>query len=1009
MSRPLAASKKIWAAFCALAMCAAVGMTTDHIAVADSATQDSNIVASLKYMSELNKLRQTKRTTLTAQQIIKAQNADNGANMQSGQVAEDTADGSPVNELNVNWDLMSWAQRRADALAERAAVNQSQPISHDNMYVGAPSWAAEKKHNLAESPNYQSGTYWFGPEALFIGYPQTGQSSHNPIQSWYSELSAPAGGNRQGYGHYLTEVSKLADVAGMASAQVISGSWKGATIVVLEIGYTGGSYDRGTSQSVRDALKRYVGSTYTVKYHANGGTGSMPDQKIEADSYETLNSNQFTRTGYRFNGWNTQKDGSGTSYSDYAYIHNIADLGETVDLYAQWTANTYTVYFSPGKNGAGGSYSREFTYDQAQTLPTPAEVGISNNDGTFVSWNTEYDGSGTSYQAGQSIKNLTAEENGSITLYAQWQAIHTVHFYSYDSVPEYSEDQKVVDGETATRPADPTRPGYAFRGWSTGYSNDSPLYDFSTPVTSDILLYAQWDSYPYTIRYDANGGTGSMPDQKVPSRPSSTAATLKPNEFKYNGKVFTGWNTKPDGSGTAYKDNTAYGEFSATNADQVITLYAQWTDAKVKSIDAITAKCSFDKCYPIFPDEVTIHLSNGKTVTEDVDWNQEQAEAIRNKDASELHLGDVFYVDSISIVGFPNQKIRATVVVSDIAAPSIKGLDTISAKTGDRSFSTMYGISAVDDHDGDVTGNVTVSGKFDISTPGDYRLTYTVKDNAGNIAAGDRTIHVTESKIVTITFDANGGNGSMAPQTFGIEEYQWLRSCEFTRTHYNFTGWNTKADGTGQKYSGSIWDTVIFHDSDVSGNGKMTLYAQWERASYTVVFEPNLPNDSSIGIVSAQKIKYDEYANLDGNTCSAPGYTFIGWNTESDGTGISYSDRQRVKNIYDEHGYSQYLYAQWKANKYTVKFDANGGNGTMPNQTLTYDKKERLNRSTFKAPAGKMITGWNTKADGNGTGYDYCAPVKNLLTSGSITLYAWYSPIRYSAISVQTPPKKSLV
>ncbi|MZJ03216.1 hypothetical protein GT579_15555, partial [Enterococcus durans] len=101
MSRPLAASKKTWAAFCALAMCAAVGMTTDHIAVADSATQDSNIVASLKYMSELNKLRQTKRTTLTAQQIIKAQNADNSANMQSGQVAEDTADGSPVNELNV--------------------------------------------------------------------------------------------------------------------------------------------------------------------------------------------------------------------------------------------------------------------------------------------------------------------------------------------------------------------------------------------------------------------------------------------------------------------------------------------------------------------------------------------------------------------------------------------------------------------------------------------------------------------------------------------------------------------------------------------------------------------------------------------------------------------------------------------------------------------------------------------------------------------------------------------
>ena len=130
MSRPLAASKKTWAAFCALAMCAAVGMTTDHIAVADSATQDSNIVASLKYMSELNKLRQTKRTTLTAQQIIKAQNADNGANMQSGQVAEDTADGSPVNELNVNTVnvLQATSKRERSALKIERHRVRAQPI-----------------------------------------------------------------------------------------------------------------------------------------------------------------------------------------------------------------------------------------------------------------------------------------------------------------------------------------------------------------------------------------------------------------------------------------------------------------------------------------------------------------------------------------------------------------------------------------------------------------------------------------------------------------------------------------------------------------------------------------------------------------------------------------------------------------------------------------------------------------------------------------------------------------
>lgn len=1003
MPRPLTAAKKLWTVFCTLAMCITVGMTTNHIAMADSATQNSNIIASLKYMSELNKLRQSRRTPLTAQQIIEAQNADNSANMRSGQVAEDAADGSPVPELNVNWDLMSWAQKRADALAERASVNQSQPISHDDMYVGAPSWTS--KYNLGESPNYQSGTYWFGPEALFIGYPETGQSNHNPIQSWYSELSAAAGSNRQGYGHYLTEVSNLADTAGMASAQVTSGRWEGATIVVLEIGYTGNHSDRGTTQSVSDALKQYVGSTYTVKYHANGGNGSMDDQKFNMDSTIPLYGNRFTRTGYQFSGWNTKKDGSGTQYSDYNPIYNIANAGEVVDLYAQWMPNTYTVYFYSGGTGSGGGSSRSFTYDQAQNLPNPADVGISSINGTFTSWNTEYDGSGTSYQAGQSVKNLTADEYGSIYLYAQWKTTHTVHFRAYNATPEYFEDQRVADGDSATKPTDPVRPGFVFRGWATGNSDDSPLYDFSTPVTEDVWLYALWDSYPYTIRYDANGGTGTMPDQKVASDPSVNTATLKSNEFNYNGRVFTGWNTKRDGTGTDYKENTSYAKLNITAANQIITLYAQWTTAKVKTIDAVTVKCAYSACYPVLPNEVKIHLSDGSTVVENVDWNKDQLDAIIDKGQSGLHLSSVFYIDSTSIVGFPNQRIRAKIVASDTTAPSLQGLDTVAARINDTSFDTMYGINAIDDNDGDVTRNIKVSGNFDISKTGDYQLTYTVKDAAGNEATGNRTIHVTDDNIATITFNPNGGIGSMSPQTVTTDgSYQIFRSTKFTRVHYNLESWNTKADGSGKRYNAyGDW----LENSDVPSNGKITLYAQWEHATYTVTFYPNLPNDSGIGIVNSQNIKYDEYEKLAGNTCMDPGYTFTGWNTEKDGSGTSYSDKQQVKNIYDKYGYSITLYAQWRANKYTVQFNANGGTGTMPSQTLTYDKNERLNRSTFKAPAGKMITGWNTKADGTGTGYDYQAPVKNLLTDGSMTLYACYSPIHYSSISVQTPPRKA--
>ncbi|MFR4212411.1 MAG: InlB B-repeat-containing protein [Bifidobacterium catenulatum] len=580
-----------------------------------------------------------------------------------------------------------------------------------------------------------------------------------------------------------------------------------------------------------------------------------------------------------------------------------------------------------------------------------------------------------------------------------------MHFRAYNATPEYFEDQRVADGNSATKPTDPVRPGFVFRGWATGNSDDSPLYDFSTPVTEDVWLYALWDSYPYTIRYDANGGTGTMPDQKVASDPSVNTATLKSNEFNYNGRVFTGWNTKRDGTGTDYKENTSYAKLNITAANQIITLYAQWTTAKVKTIDAVTVKCAYSACYPVLPNEVKIHLSDGSTVMENVDWNKDQLDAIIDKGQSGLHLSSVFYIDSTSIVGFPNQRIRAKIVASDTTAPSLQGLDTVAARINDTSFDTMYGINAIDDNDGDVTRNIKVSGNFDISKTGDYQLTYTVKDAAGNEATGNRTIHVTDDNIATITFNPNGGIGSMSPQTVTTDgSYQIFRSTKFTRVHYNLESWNTKADGSGKRYNAyGDW----LENSDVPSNGKITLYAQWEHATYTVTFYPNLPNDSGIGIVNSQNIKYDEYEKLAGNTCMDPGYTFTGWNTEKDGSGTSYSDEQQVKNIYDKYGYSITLYAQWRANKYTVQFNANGGTGTMPSQTLTYDKNERLNRSTFKAPAGKMITGWNTKADGTGTGYDYQAPVKNLLTDGSMTLYACYSPIHYSSISVQTPPRKA--
>lgn len=75
-------------------------------------------------------------------------------------------------------------------------------------------------------------------------------------------------------------------------------------------------------------------TTYTITFDANGGTGSMDTQTVEAGTTVTLATNAYVRDGYSFSSWNTAQDGSGTTYADGAEVAVESNL----TLYAQWTA-----------------------------------------------------------------------------------------------------------------------------------------------------------------------------------------------------------------------------------------------------------------------------------------------------------------------------------------------------------------------------------------------------------------------------------------------------------------------------------------------------------------------------------------------------------------------------------------------------------------------------------------------------------------------------------------------
>lgn len=97
---------------------------------------------------------------------------------------------------------------------------------------------------------------------------------------------------------------------------------------------SGGDYNRNRGFSVR-CVKAKPG--VTISFNANGGTGTMNMQKIDAGQSANLTANTFTRTDYVFTGWNTKADGSGTSYADTAlYAAPVSEDNKIVVLYAQW-------------------------------------------------------------------------------------------------------------------------------------------------------------------------------------------------------------------------------------------------------------------------------------------------------------------------------------------------------------------------------------------------------------------------------------------------------------------------------------------------------------------------------------------------------------------------------------------------------------------------------------------------------------------------------------------------
>ncbi|WP_270313231.1 InlB B-repeat-containing protein [Bifidobacterium adolescentis] len=359
-----------------------------------------------------------------------------------------------------------------------------------------------------------------------------------------------------------------------------------------------------------------------IRYDPNGGDGDAfrkaGDPGTQATTPEAAT---FLRKGYAFAGWNTKADGTGVAYQAGENIQYPAE-GQTLTLYAQWEANTYKTEFRDWRGRTITSGTAK--YGTTPTVPALSDttwladpdMNFDNVDGWHKT--DRYGGSfeftkdglitrtrdlyGPSKKPFDGMVHIelqgdASKANGQIGVgwheigngkaYMEWnrcekgQADCVYDGYSTPSKDNNIETWLQIDsyddkgyGELLAKhmqltQVDPTthngvaRDGYVFTGWDK---------DVTKPIEGGTVYTAQYRPAVYKVRFDTNGGTGTMADQ---SHTYDRRQALTASAFTREGYRFTGWNTRRDGKGKAFTDKQAVTNL-LTHDGAVGVLYAQW-------------------------------------------------------------------------------------------------------------------------------------------------------------------------------------------------------------------------------------------------------------------------------------------------------------------------------------------------------------------------------------------------------------------------------------------------
>ena len=239
----------------------------------------------------------------------------------------------------------------------------------------------------------------------------------------------------------------------------------------------------------------------------------------------------------------------------------------------------------------------------------------------------------------------------------------------------------------------------------------------------------------------------------------------------------------------------------------------------------------------------------------------------------------------------------------------------------------------------------------------------------------------------TISYNSNGGTGSMASDVVKTGGTATIKANEFTKKGYTFAGWTTKSDGTDDGYNWTGWSgTWNYVDGQYGiANKTLKLYARWTPKSYTISYNSN----GGTGTMTSDTVSTGGKATIKSNTFAKTGYKFVGWTTKSDGTDDGYGWNPGWSGTwnYDNGQYGiandkLVLYARWD-NHYTITYNDNGGSGCSgSSKTVKYGSV--YGNLCTPTRSGYIFAGWYSSNYANAPWTYYYDKYKNNSTVASI-------------------------